>query len=304
MFKPTTVATLANEHALVDLELMFRSLEAWNSPNYPTIYLYCDSVVQNTLSKLNYKGKLYTKITLNAYRGLNRGEMEIRRGTHFPTLFGDFTSEKISLMEWALKSLPPSQKANGVFFFDADIFFLGPLPSIPRTVTLALSPHYIRDYDSKRFGFYNAGFLWTNSLTHLSKWRDACTRSRFFEQAALEELEEGLNSSEIMLFDVNENYGWWRLWQGLADSSIQKEKWSINRQGVDTSYAGIYVEKKPLGSIHTHWCEKSDMATLQYNLFVYRFMKLLSKTNISIANLLRILDIHAPWLKTLSSTQK
>jgi len=296
-FKPAAVATLANENALEDLEFLFRTLELWNNPP-PRVYIYCDTKSLTSIHLLNYKGELHIKEALNAYTGLNRTYMERKEGVDYPTLFGDFTVEKISLMEWALSDLSyeNNEKQKGVLFCDADIFFLGPLPTIESTYSLALSPHYIRKKDTRMFGKYNAGFLWTNSLSVLSTWREACKTSRFFEQAALEDLE----TFSPKLFGHEHNYGWWRLWQGERPSIDLKEQWTIRHRFLD--YSGICIVDKPLSSIHTHMCDSRDVATMEYNSFVYCILKLCTR-NPKVTILLELIDKRSPFLKELSKNR-
>jgi hypothetical protein len=43
---------------------------------------------------------------------------------------------------------------------------------------------------------------------------------------------------------------------------------------MDTS--GIAVERSPLLSIHTHWYEKGDQATHQFNMMVLSYLKKLA----------------------------
>jgi hypothetical protein len=60
-FIPDSVATLANEFAIRDLELFFFTLELWNE-KLPTVYLYCNSKVNEWLKKeKRYKGTLVVK---------------------------------------------------------------------------------------------------------------------------------------------------------------------------------------------------------------------------------------------------
>lgn len=292
-FKPAAIATLANNSSFSDLELLLKTLEIWNEKP-PIVFLYCDHAVYSKLHTIQYKGQIIYSETLNAYTGLTRGMMETMRGKYHKTLFGDFTAEKISLMEWALKSLEPSHTPQGILFCDADIFFLGPLPSLESNHKLGLSPHYIRENDAKRFGFYNAGFLWTNSFEVLKIWRKACVSSRFFEQAALEDLETAVEVNEIKLFDVNNNYGWWRLYQGIEHYTHLKQRWAIRPEY--SLYAGITVEDKLLGSIHTHWLDDKDMYCVQFNTFVYKNLKNISE-NLKVSYILKLLDERAPWLK-------
>ena len=261
----TAIASLANEHAIDDLKILFFTLALWNKVP-PTIYLFTDTKTAPLIKKIPYPGRIVMKEDkLNPYATLNRKQMESRPGTHFKTLFADFTAEKTDLMEWAL-----SEEPDGVLFCDADICHLGPLPEIPDGVDLALSPHMIRPQDTARFGIYNAGFLWFKNPTLPGKWKELCKTSRFFEQGCLDDLAQGYSLYE---FPVQNNYGWWRLWQGTEPPPVLLERWGILRS---TETAGIAVEKSPLLSVHTHWYEKNDQATHQFNMMVLSYLKKLA----------------------------
>ena len=257
MIQITAIATLANEFAIADLKVLFFTLELWNTPP-PTLYIFSDAKTAPLILAIPYSGKLHIKSdALNAYTGLNRRDMESRRGRLFKTLFADFTAEKTGLMEWALSTEP-----NGVLFCDADICHLAPLPTLPDGTELALSPHMIRKSDTDRYGIYNAGYLWFKNAEFASRWRELCATSRFFDQGGLEDL---IGTANLYEFPVQVNYGWWRLWQGLKSPADLQSEWGIFR-GPNSS--GITVQKEPLQSIHTHWAEKSDRATYEFNSWV------------------------------------
>jgi hypothetical protein len=269
---PSAIATLANENSLNDLKLLLKSLEIWNkSP--PPVYLFCTTSMLPLLQKI-YKGKLYTKTALDSYSGKTRPDMErLPSLKEMPNLFYDFTQEKCDLMEWALKETNNSER--GVLFCDADILWLAPLPEPPIQKVLGLSQHFIRPVDEKKYGKYNAGFLWTNSLDVISAWREACNTSHFFEQAALEDVENLLDSSKVEKFGENMNYGWWRMFQSVNTPVEQQSKWSINR-----NKGGILVNGLPLLCIHTHFVT-NDTVTSAFNKFVIDKLKILkSEKNI------------------------
>jgi len=151
---------------------------------------------------------------------------------------------------------------TGVWFLDADICFFGPLPVLPATATVGLSPHYIRKSDTDLYGVYNAGFVWLKDLSWVKVWRDAIPASRFFEQAALETVAT-MAKDGLYQFDVNHNYGWWRMFQSSHSPAHQMELFGINR----AVGAGITVENLPLGSVHTHFLDRTGI-TDQFNLFM------------------------------------
>ena len=262
--KITSIATLVNEFAIDDLKVLLFTLELWNAKP-PTVYIFSDSKSAPLIKAIKYGGSVIIKEdALNAYTGLNRRAMEGRRDIRGKSAFAEFTEEKTVLMEWALAA---SSGSNGVLFCDADICHLGPLPDIPDGTELALSPHMIRKSDTDRYGIYNAGFLWFNRQEVAVKWRELCATSRFFEQACLEELAVEYKLYE---FPVQVNYGWWRLWQGSQAPANLQAEWGIHRA---ENTCGISIrsgssEKLPLLSIHTHWAEKSDRATYEFNMWV------------------------------------
>jgi hypothetical protein len=262
---PQIVATLVTNQALYDFRIFVKTLTLWN-PIPPTIYLFADKEVIDALPSLNYKGTIHSKEALTQYTGLTRATMERRLGKHGASLFFDFTLEKIDLIEWAF-----GQGAPNVFFFDADICFLAPLPEPPpEPYKVALSQHQIRDGDEARFGKYNAGFMWFGAPETCTAWREACKTSRFFEQAALECFDGAEWSSALYQFPIQHNYGWWRLWQGKRNARELKETWSVHR------IHGITVEGKQLCSIHTHWQDTGDIAINEFNKYVLDYLKKLS----------------------------
>lgn len=266
LFEPAALATLANEHALKDLEFFFFSLALWNS-KAPTVYLYCTKAVADYLPKFKYPGTIYIEVALESYKGLNRQQMECAESRRrLPNLFYDFTMEKCKLMEWALKSLPYEEQNRGVLFCDADILWLGPLPKIPHGNRLGLSQHMIRHVDELRYGTYNAGFLWMNDLALPPLWDEMSKTSRFFEQAALEDLSEHIEPTALYQFGPEFNYGWWRMYQSDTTVQQQQNEWAFKRNP-SGEHSGITVNGRPLMCIHTH-IQTKDAMTHNFNQFV------------------------------------
>lgn len=277
-FIPSAICTLANEFAIQDLQLLFSTVELWNT-RLPDIYLFCDSKVSSWLAeKKRYKGNLITQEALNRYTGLSRKDMEQRKGNHFLTLFGDFTAEKPNLFKWVLSH---ENAKDGALFCDADICFLAPLPEIPIGTELALSPHMIRKRDTEKYGIYNAGFLYIRTEHIAELWYNLCKTSHFFEQGCLEDLK-GLVKNTYE-FPIQVNYGWWRMFQSEDGAEVRKKEFGVHREG--NLHSGITVQGKPLNSIHTHFFEQKDMATLDFNAYMAKWFQVL-KTSQRNVNLL------------------
>ena len=247
--QPTAIALLVNENAKDDFRIFINTLEHWNK-TLPTLYIYTTS----TFPEINYKGKVVINICLDIYADLSRKKMESMPSQQgLSNFFHDFTIEKCSLMEWAL-----GEHDGGVLFCDADICWMGPLPSIPQAYDLALSPHYIRPEDEEKFGIFNAGFLYIKTQAVVEKWLLESLVSDFFEQKALNIVAEAF---PYYTFGPHINYGWWRMFQAPVSSDQRKAEW-----------IGLTVKGKPLICIHTHW-KTTDMMTNNFNTWVLSKIK-------------------------------
>ena len=263
--KPSVIATLATSTAIQDLRIFFTSLKVFCATP-PTVYIFCDKQIAAVLPVLKYPGKIVPNVALDAYKGLNRAMMEKLPGKRYSSLFFDFTMEKVKLMKWVLET------EKDALFCDADICFLGPLPDIPVGKTVGLSPHMIRQRDEDKYGKYNAGFMWFSGKEQIELWERACDSSRFFEQAALEDVAKGMGE-QLYEFPVVCNYGWWRMLQGVKTLDELQAEWSIHR---NAGGCGIVVGGVPLSSVHTHFHEKNDMATMSFNICVLSWLKKVS----------------------------
>jgi hypothetical protein len=285
-----TIATLATGPALEDVLLLLKTLQIFNL-NPPTVYLFCDSSVATGIKKANYKGTLHVKDVLNTYSLLDRRTMENTPGTQFKTLWMDFMTEKINLLRWAL-----TDSSSSVLLCDADICFTGPLPKIPEKAKVGLSPHMILDRDEKRFGIYNGGYAWFSDVLYADVWWNACATARYYEQSALEDLAlyvvEHEGPEALYEFPKTENYGWWRLWQGVGSPSELLKEWSVNR-GKAKDASGICVNGVPLGSVHTHFFERTDVPTKQFNAMIIEWLTMLSHSHTPARRLLALVSKRA-----------
>jgi hypothetical protein len=258
----TTIATLVTgKQAVEDFKIFLYSLQLFVTP-LPALHIATDDTTLPLLTTLQYHGSREYYTIMNRYIGMDRKEMEAKG------VFKEYTSEKLRVIELAFV-----EAKQGVWFLDADICFFGPLPVLPATATVGLSPHYIRKSDTDLYGVYNAGFVWLKDTSWVKVWRDAIPASRFFEQAALETVAKEAKD-ELYEFDVNHNYGWWRMFQSPHSPTHQKEMFGINR----AIGAGITVENLPLGSVHTHFTQRTGI-TNDFNLFMGRQLSKIEKAH-------------------------
>lgn len=273
LLQPTAIALLVNENAMDDLHIFLITLQLWNT-TLPSLYIYCTSAVKIPA----YKGIIHKKTCLDIYSNLSRTIMErtpSRQG--LTNLFHDFTVEKCSLMEWAIQ-----EHKGGVLFCDADICWLGPLPLLPKDTVVALSPHEILPADEKKYGKYNAGFLYMSNLEVTETWLRESLISDFFEQLSLDEVAK---LYPIYIFGSHINYGWWRMFQGPVSPDERKKDWSIHRT---ETHSGLCVKGKPVICIHTHW-KTNDYMTKIFNMWILDKLQLLKKQK-KVASLLRCLN--------------
>lgn len=262
------IATLATNLAYNDIKIFFSSLSLLYKDDYPTVYLYTD----DALPGIEYNGKLVRKSALNKYSSYTRPQMERMPSLKYSSLWFEFQAEKLNLLDWVFEFEQDARK-EGVFYFDADICFLGPLPIVPTTAKVGLSPHMIKDSDEARFGKYNAGYIWMKDPDVVAAWRNACPTSRFFEQAALECFDSDVWVHHVHMFPVQHNYGWWRLWQGKKSAPELLNDWYMEK--ID-GCSGLMIQDSPLCSVHTHFHEKRDRATCEFNTMIIKRLEILA----------------------------
>ncbi len=269
------VATLATKYAFNDLQLFLESLQTFESQNPPDLYIAVDNFVYDKFIndkefQHNYKGALYLIRCLEPYSVLDRAAMERTPGKTFRTLWEDFMAEKIVLLQKIFLKRTDAR----IYLCDSDIFFLGPLPEVPPNVKTALSPHFIKKIDTDKYGYYNGGFVYTCDSLMPAHWMYACKNSRYYEQAALEDVATYTRTKypgEFYEFPMQVNYGWWRLFQGSLSSDVLLQQWSFDEDSTLTS--GIQVEGRPLLCVHTHFYEKKDQVTIVFNNIVKNYLE-------------------------------
>jgi len=273
------VCTLATHNALKDLKVFFFTLTLFNPSNTPLphIYIICDTEIETYIkTEKPFNGPISCSPLLDYAKGLTRANMERQKGRRYKTLWEDFMMEKATIIDIAFAA-----GAQSVYLFDSDICFMGPLPQAPHlqnpNIKIGVCPHMIKPSDEAKYGRYNAGYVWTSDNTMPTKWRKAAENSYFYDQAALETIVNdyiALDKSSAHMFPVQNNYGWWRMFQGVQSPHLIQASWSINRALQNSS--GICVEGKPLLSIHTHW-QTTDMVTAAFNSIIIKYLSALGK---------------------------
>lgn len=239
---------------LWDFQVFLKTLAMWHSE--AELFVYTDESTESQIRSLKTSLKINTRPALTKYTGLDRKTMEAMDGVTYATLWTDFMYEKANVLQWMFESKGGAEQ--GLWFLDADITFLAPLPTIPDRATVALSPHYIRTVDEMRFGKYNGGFMWIKDPTLLEVWRSAGHGSRFYEQSALESVASAA-AGGLYEFPIQVNFGWWRMFQSIDAPHIIQSRFGFNR--FDKSI-GLRYADHPIQSIHTHWHDGTSVTGL------------------------------------------
>jgi hypothetical protein len=263
MSVPVIGLIVTGKDALADFSIFCGTLEMWHPD--ATLYIFTDSDTRAALTEIKFKGAINLMTAMDSYRGLTRKEMEKTPGHLYDTLFKDYTYEKANVLDWIFESEPQlADSQDGVWFLDADICHFAPLPKVPASSTLALSPHYIQLKDEALYGKYNAGFLWLNDPLLVQAWRTLGVKSRFFEQAALEDLASRAGTG-LYEFPIQVNFGWWRMFQGRASYQDVQRQFSVSQNGIQ--FMGL-----PIQSFHTHFHE-TDSVTGLFNRWLRELLK-------------------------------
>lgn len=265
---PAIGLIVTGANTLRDYKIFVKTLEVWHPD--AELYIFTDSAWDSHIKALKTSLKVQTRTELDKYTGKTRAEMEAVDGKIYKTLWTDFMYEKAAVLDWMFEAC--SHAAEGLWFMDADICHLAPLPSVPESATVGLCPHYIREADWKRFGKYNGGFMWIKDRSLLDIWKTAGHTARYFEQSAMEVMGTAAGD-KLYEFPIQVNFGWWRMIQSpLAPPEVQK-KFTIYRpdKSVGVRYDGVALQ-----SVHTHWYETSAANGAEFNRWFGDFIRKLA----------------------------
>jgi len=261
MKSPLIGSIVMGSIALKGLKIFVSALEHW----HPTakLYIYTDS--KTPIPSIKTTCTIYSKVMLDAYSDIDHREAETKEGKTYKLMWADFMYEKANIIQWIFDT-EETAKETGVWYMDMDVTHFAPLPTIPKGATLGLSPYNIVDEYIKIFGKYNAGYIWFGNQAILDDWRKAGHTSRFFEQAALEDL---VGTNIVYEFPIQVNYGWWHMSHSPLSAHEHIRKISLYRP--DTSI-GIRYDNKILQSVNTHWNHNVDSEVGYFNKVFLNFI--------------------------------
>ncbi len=248
------IATLCTDMSYNnDLKYLLNSVREYE-PDMK-IYILCDSYVYNNVRE-DYKDlNISVRNGLDKYSGMSRSDMDKKD----KNMFKELCFEKINCVEFSL------EENDNCLYLDSDIILLNKLElNIPIEYECGLCPHNIIKENTDLYGYYNAGMMFIGNKEVCKTWRDNKVRSRFLDQACLEDIAEIHKCYE---FGDEYNYGWWRLFQCNNPQERLDKFMASEINGGELLYN--YV---PIRTIHTHLHEKNDVQTLQFNNIILKLV--------------------------------
>ena len=267
MVKPSSFSSICTSNCAFELVGLLLSLSVYH-PN-EKMFILCDTKTKEIIDNMTPQPKLQIVwfIELDKYDGMNRQIME-RKGN-----WSEFQMSKANIMSHALKNV------NDTLFLDSDIIITDTINDIDMSKDLGVSPQFISKSHVDRTGYYNGGMLWTKNKEVPNDWIFFTKKSRYFDQASIEDL-----AKKYSYFEFGENYNLqcWRLL--LSVESPQQISNHI------TSKDKLYYKNKPLKFVHTHFL---DNRFQQFNNLIIKHL-----SNAKMYKMLAIIYrvIHNKWV--------
>ena len=196
MVKPSSFSSICTSNCAFELVGLLLSLSVYH-PN-EKIYILCDTKTKEIIDNMTPQPKLQINwfIELDKYDGMNR-EIMTKKG-----IWSDFQMSKANIIAYALKYV------NDTLFLDSDIIITDSINDIDMSKDLGVSPQFITQDHINKTGYYNGGMLWTKNKDIPNDWIFFTKKSRYFDQASIEDL-----AKKYSYFEFGENYNLqcWRL---------------------------------------------------------------------------------------------
>ena len=230
---PNSFCFIATQNVSFEAVGMLLSLSFYhpNSLVYGLVDSKTKEEIENSSPNIRLNLKLFA--TLDKYSNKTRQEMEKEN------IWTEFQMQKAEVIKFALVN------SNDTLFLDSDIIFLNPINSIDKSKEIALSPHYMKKSECDIWGFFNGGLLWTKNMNVPYDWIEFTKKSRFYDQASLEDLANKYDYQEL---GPEINFTPWRIIHLENDEERKKVIESIN-----TNNNNINYNNEPLACFHTHF---------------------------------------------------
>ena len=213
------------------------------------VFILCDDATKIAYDNMTPRINLDIRwsINLNKYSNMDRDTMTNKN------IWAEFQMCKADIIEIALNIV------SDTLFMDCDTFILNKINDIDMTKQLGVSNQYIQHKYELLYGKYNGGLLWTNQKQLPEDWRLFTKKSRYFDQASIEDL---VNKYQYFEFTDNYNIQSWRFQIGI----LSREQ-HINLIKIKNNK--IYYNDRELKFLHTHFnsTEHKEFNNFFINLF-------------------------------------
>ncbi len=274
--KPSSFCTISTYSCAFELSGLLLSLSLFHPNSF--IYIMSDEATKKYISNMTPQPKLSIKwhVELNEFTNHNRTSMESMG------IFGKFLESKAKIMLYALT------KHKDVLFLDSDIIVTNEINCINKAMMLGVSKQYINSESLIKTGVYNAGMIWTKSAKVCEDWIKYTKKSRYFEQAAIEDLVSKYSNFK---FGEECNVQCWRYILNPDPYPFENNVSSFYKP------SQIFYKNKPLICFHTHL--RDNKFSKFNNLIIWHL------NNAKMFSLLLIVFrvIHGNWVIRIPSEQ-
>ncbi len=252
----SNISTIVTYNLINEFYILEHSLSLFNKKTI--INVLCDDKSFELIKKLN-------KDNINLYNDLkNLDYLDIKnRGKSWEKLM----INKIDIIE---KSL---EKFGETLYVDTDIVFLNTFEKVVDK-DLCLSQHLIHTTDEAKYGKYNGGYFYVKNKNYLNWFRNKVeeltikneyplSQNKLYEQYSLTLAEKDFETES---FEIQHNFGWWRLFQ-CNETEARYKKFGYG--------ANVFYDKTPLISVHVHMVS-DGYKDVHNDKFADIIMKLLS----------------------------
>ena len=258
MSKPSSFSSICTSNCAFELVGLLLSLSVYH-PN-EKMFILCDTKTKTIVENMTPQPRLQITwfVELDKYDGMNRDIMT-RKG-----IWGEFQMAKAIVIKYAL------QDSADTLFLDSDIVITDTISDIDFSKDIGVSPHYIKKEYMDKYGFYNGGMLWTKNKNVPNDWIEFTKKSRYFDQASIEDL-----AKKYTKFEFGENYNL-QCWRLLLSEETPAQ---IAKNVTCVPNDKLYYKNKPLKFIHTHFLDarvKDFNNVIIHNLKTAKLYKLLA----------------------------
>ena len=234
MNKPSSISSLATFDVIAELKgFLYSARLAFPGTH---IYIACDSLVREYLTDTFCGETTITPLCcLDKFSGKGRQALE------YEGLFLELLSMKMKVMKIAVEN------EGNTLYLDSDVVLLQHF-HVNTGCDIQISKAYVSEKIQNETGKYNAGYIWTKSLSFLQKWEESLKDSHYYDQHILQSVIADFSYS---FFHRGHNVMPWRL---ITPETTESDF----LRSIHIEQDAFCIENEKVVSIHTHFA-RADM---------------------------------------------